>query len=194
MAKSIQKRFQKCYKAQKEIGEGMRIAIIGSPGSGKSTLASKLHNILNIPLYYVDQYFWKPGWQRPDRDEFTKIHHELCDKDEWIIEGMATRFFDYRAERADVIIFLDILLWLCLCRIFKRAITCFGQMGDSSAKGCPERMPDREFLSYVWNFNRKSKPVIKVLLQKYKDKKKIFVIKNQAGLNKLISKFELGTI
>ena len=84
----------------------MKIAIVGSPGSGKSTLASKLHEILGIPLYHLDQYFWKPGWQRPDRAEFAKIHYDLCDRDEWIIEGMATRHFAYRAEQADISFFL----------------------------------------------------------------------------------------
>lgn len=57
-----------------------KIAIVGNPGSGKSTLAITLHKMLRIPLYHLDQYFWKPGWQRPDRTEFAKTHHELCDK------------------------------------------------------------------------------------------------------------------
>ena len=78
----------------------MKIAVIGNPGSGKSTLASQLHKILNIPLFHLDQYFWQPGWQRPDRDAFIKIHHQLCDANEWIIEGMAARCFDYRAQQA----------------------------------------------------------------------------------------------
>ncbi len=168
----------------------MKIAIIGNPGSGKSTLAEKLHTILGIPLYHLDQYFWKPGWQRPDRAEFAKIHHALCDKDSWIIEGMATRLFDYRAEKADIIIFLDIPLWRCLYRIFKRAITCYGKVGPAAPKGCPERTPDREFLSYVWNFNKKHKPIVEALLQKYKDQKKIFVVKNKTDLSNLIKKFE----
>lgn len=170
----------------------MKIAIIGNPGSGKSTLAAKLHTITGIPVYHLDQYFWKQG--RPDRDEFAKIHHKLCDKGSWIIEGMATRHFDYRAEKADVIIFLDIPLWLCLYRIFKRAFTGYGTIRDSSAQGCPERMPDREFLGYVWSFNRKHKPIIQDLLEKHKDQKKIFVITNNSELTKLIKIFESHTI
>lgn len=71
----------------------MKIAIIGNAGSGKSTLALSLHKTLHIPLFHLDQYFWKPGWIEPDRAEFEKIHNALCDKPEWIIEGMAIRFF-----------------------------------------------------------------------------------------------------
>src|SRR5688572_23858991 len=133
----------------------MKIAIVGSPGSGKSTLALKLYQILHIPLYHIDQYFWKPGWQRPDREDFRKIHNELCDRSEWIIEGMAISHFEYRLQRADVIIFLDIPAYVCFYRIFKRAFLNFGKVFFSSAPGCKERFPSREFLKYVWNFNKK---------------------------------------
>lgn len=172
----------------------MKIAIIGNPGSGKSTLASQLHTILNIPLFHLDQYFWQPGWQRPNRDEFKKTHDQLCDQKEWIIEGMATRLFEYRINQADVIIFLDVPLYICLYRIFKRALFNFGKVFFSSAPGCPEKFPDYEFLQYVWNFNKKQKPAVQELLQHHKGQKKIFIIKNQTDLNKLIKKFESKNI
>ncbi len=73
----------------------------------------------------------------------------------------------YRIVQADVIIFLDVPLRVCLYRIFKRALFGFGNIRDTSAPECPERFPDREFLTYVWNFNRKHKPVIQQLLQQY---------------------------
>lgn len=168
----------------------MKIAIIGSPGSGKSTLALQLHKILNIPLFHLDQYFWKPGWQRPDREEFKKIHHKLCDNDSWIIEGMAVRLFDLRAQQADIIIFLDVSLYICLYRIFKRAFLNFGKVGFSSAAECPEKIPDWEFLKYVLFFNKRYKPEVKKILKYYEGQKKIFVIKNQFDIDELIKQFE----
>lgn len=168
----------------------MKIAIIGSPGSGKSTLAFKLHKILHIPLYHLDQYFWKPGWQRPDREQFRKTHNEICDKSDWIIEGMATRYFDYRLKQADIIIFLDVPLYICLYRIFKRAFLNFGKVFFSSAPECPERFPDWEFLSYVWNFNKKQKLEVEDLLKECSKNKKIFIVKNQRELDVLIEFFE----
>lgn len=166
----------------------MKITIIGSPGSGKSTLAAKLHKILNIPLFHLDQYFWKPGWQTSDREEFKKIHHRLCDASEWIIEGMATWLFDYRAEEADIIIFIDMPLYLCFYRIFKRAFFNFGKVFFSSAPDCPERFPSREFLRYVWVFDKKQRPLIKEILSWYENdhKKKIFVVKNKREMENLI--------
>lgn len=167
----------------------MKIAIIGSPGSGKSTLALNLHKILHIPLFHIDQYFWGPGWQRPDREEFRKIHNQLSDKSDWIIEGMAISHFEYRLARADIIIFLDIPAYVCFYRIFKRAFTHFGKVFFSSAPGCKEGLPNWEFLKYTWNFNRKQKPEVIFLLSQYKDKK-IFVIKNQHELDELVRVFK----
>lgn len=165
----------------------MKIAIIGNSGSGKSTLALHLHNILHIPLFHLDQYFWKPGWQRPDRGEFAESHHKLCDGDSWIIEGMAIRLFEYRILQADVIIFLDMPLYICLYRIFKRTFLNFGKVYFASAPGCPERFPSFEFLQYVWNFNTKQKREITAFLQKFNGQKKIFVVKNEQELNELIN-------
>jgi len=167
----------------------MKIAIVGCPGSGKSTLALKLHKMLHIPLHHIDQYFWKPGWQRPDREEFRKIHDQLCDAPEWIIEGMAIRHFEYRVQKADVIIFLDIPLYICLYRIFKRAFLHFGKVRFASAPGCKERFPDREFLTYVWNFNKEPKAKVQALLKAHRNDKKIFVIKNQQELEAVINYF-----
>lgn len=168
----------------------MKIALIGNPGSGKSTLGLKLHNLLGISLYHLDQYYWKPGWQRPDPTEFAEIHKQLCDKPEWIIEGCAIRLLEYRAKQADVIIFLDMPRYLCFYRTFKRAFTCFGREYFASAKECRERFPQWQLLKYMWYFNRDKKPEIERIIQKYKDEKKNFVIRNKDELDKLIKKFE----
>lgn len=164
----------------------MKIAIIGNCGSGKSTLALKLHEFLKIPLYHLDQLFWKSGWQQIDREQFEQMHHKICDQPAWIIDGIARNIFDYRAQRADIIIFLDIPVYVCLYRVFKRAFQYFGRVRKSSAPGCPERMPSLTFLKFIVHFNRTRKPVILDVLKKYKDAKPIFIIKNRADVDVLM--------
>lgn len=102
---------------------------------------------------------------------------------------MATRYFEYRLARADVVIFLDVPLYICLYRVFKRAFTHFGRAFFASAPGCPESFPSREFLTYVWNFNTEQKPHVVALLSQYKDDKKVFVVTNQQDLDQLINNF-----
>ncbi|WP_369974648.1 hypothetical protein [Paraliobacillus sp. X-1268] len=50
-----------------------KIMIIGSGGSGKSTLAKTLGEILDIPVYHLDAYFWKPGWNPIERSELARF-------------------------------------------------------------------------------------------------------------------------
>lgn len=166
-----------------------KIAIVGNAGSGKSTLSLKLAKILNLPLYHLDQYFWKPGWVEPDRAEFEKIHNKICDKPEWVLEGMAIRFFEYRIQKADCVIFLNIPTYKCLYRTLKRAYLNFDKEYYASAKGCPEGKPSWKFLKFILTFNTVRKPTIENLLKQYKDTKKIFVIHNQKELDSLLEKF-----
>jgi adenylate kinase family enzyme len=169
-----------------------RIAIIGNAGSGKSTLTQKLHKITNLPVYYLDQYFWKPGWVRTDADEYKKAHDAICDKEEWIIDGINLRVMEYRIQRADVIIFLDIPRYICLWRILKRTFKYYGKETLSSPKGCPERFNWEflKFLKWVWDFKKKYPPAIMELLKQYSDKKQIYVFKSQQDVNAFVIKFK----
>ena len=47
-----------------------RIIIIGPSGAGKSTLSSKLGDILNIPVYHLDNIWWNSDKTHITRDEF----------------------------------------------------------------------------------------------------------------------------
>ena len=154
----------------------MKIAIVGNAGSGKSTLAQELHTILQIPLYHIDHYFWKPGWQEPDRAEFEKIHNALCDQESWIIEGMAIRFAQYRFAKADIIIFLDFPRYLCFYRMFKRTFKYFGTVYFASAPGCCERGPSWKFLKFMWQFKHKQRATIRAFLAHHAAQKKIYVL------------------
>ena len=123
--------------------QSKRIAIIGNAGSGKSVLALKLHTLLKLPLYHLDQYYWKPGWERRDAEEYRKMHDDLCDKEEWIIDGVNRKVLAYRFEKADTIIFLDLPRYVCIWRIFKRTFQYFGKETPTGAHGCAERFDAR---------------------------------------------------
>ncbi len=99
-----------------------RILIIGNGGAGKSTFSKFLRSKLNLPLYHLDKYFWKPNWQKTETEEWTEIIESLIAKEKWIIEGNYTRTFGLRARRADLIFFFDCSRLHCLYGIYKRAL------------------------------------------------------------------------
>lgn len=170
-----------------------RIAIIGNAGSGKSVLAQKLHTILKIPIHHLDQYFWKPNWTHPNIEEYGLIHHELCDQDSWIIDGMNLRFLEYRAQHADMIIFLNIPRYRCFWNIFKRTWHYYGTTTPSSAAGCPERInwDFIKFLKWVWNFKKRYPNKIHKILQKYADQKKIYIFTSYSQVEEFLKKLSL---
>lgn len=167
-----------------------KVAIIGNAGSGKSTLTKKMQHILQLPVYHLDQYFWKPHWTRPNPEEYKIVHDAICDQDEWIIDGMNLRLLEYRIQKADSIIFLDIPRYKCFWRIFKRTITYYGRETPSSAQQCPERLNKEfvQFLMWVWNFKVKYKPRIVELLNCYKDTKKIYTLSTQGDIDHYLQK------
>lgn len=136
-----------------------RIVIFGSSGGGKSTLAQKLARILGVRYVSMDrEVFWLPGWVSRPRQEQREIIAEIVAEDGWIIDGNNPSSLDLRLPRADVILWVRVSRWLCLWSIFKRGIVYRGRTRPDMAPGCLEQWPDREFMSYVWNFERDDVP------------------------------------
>ncbi|MCL4380101.1 hypothetical protein M1466_01230 [Candidatus Dependentiae bacterium] len=163
----------------------MKIAILGNAGSGKTTLALQLQQLLKLPLYHLDKYFWKPNWQPSEYAEFERIHNSLCGQPAWIIEGMNTRIVQYRIEAANIIIFLDVPRLACLRRVIFRTIKNFINIPSTNPAGCRDRF-SLTFFRFIWNFNLIQRERVLTLLQNYPTKK-IFIIQNQQDLKHLLA-------
>jgi adenylate kinase family enzyme len=143
-----------------------RVLVIGSAGAGKSTLAQSLAGILDLPVIHLDALFWKPGWNQTPAEEWDSCLAELVKREEWIIDGNYGRTLDIRIQACDTIIFLDIPRLLCLGRVLKRSITWLGRIRPDLNEGCPERLPDREFLRWIWAYPKRSRPAVVEKLSK----------------------------
>jgi adenylate kinase family enzyme len=142
-----------------------RIAIIGSGGAGKSTLARTLGEILGLPVIHLDKEYWKPGWIEPPKDEWVRTVEELVKRDEWIIDGNFGGTMEIRLAAADTVIFLDFPSTICLRRVIKRRLMHWNTNRPDMAEGCNEKI-DLEFLGWVWNFRKTTKPEIEKRLLK----------------------------
>jgi adenylate kinase family enzyme len=130
-----------------------RVMIIGGPGSGKSMLAKQLHAITGLPLYHLDQFYWRPGWQAPPQDEWHGTVSQIAAREEWIMDGGYRNSFHLRMPRADTILWLDLPRRIAFPRVVRRIALHFGRVRDDMAPGCPERF-DWAFLKWAWTFKR----------------------------------------
>ncbi|WP_077624416.1 DNA topology modulation protein [Sediminibacillus massiliensis] len=141
-----------------------KIAIIGSGGAGKSTLAKQIGTILNLPVYHLDAYFWKPGWEPIPKKELISYHQEIFQQDGWIIDGNYSSTMEMRLQAADTVIFLDYSTIRCLYGIIKRRFQYRGKTRPDMGKGCPERL-DPQFVLWVARYKQQKAPIVKQKLR-----------------------------
>ena len=130
-----------------------RIMIIGGAGSGKSSLARALGEVTGLPVVHIDTLYWQPGWTMRSRDEIGRLTNEAANQDRWIFEGNHSETMNYRALRADMLIFLDISTVRRLWRVLKRTVIQYGRSRPDMAEGCMERF-DWDFLKWVAGYRK----------------------------------------
>jgi adenylate kinase family enzyme len=168
-----------------------KVAIVGPGGSGKSTLASKLGIILNLPVYHLDKYFWKPGWVKTEHEEWLKINDELIKRDEWIIDGNYRSTMEERFKEADTIIFLDFNRFFCLYRAYKRYFQFYGKVRTDITEGCYEKM-DIAYIWWIWIYTSRSRPNTIQNIELYGKDKNIYIFKNSRQVKDFLNNRWVG--
>lgn len=163
-----------------------RILVIGSGGAGKSTFATRLGQLLDLEVSHLDKFYWRPGWQKPTPEEWLQTVTELINRYSWIIDGNYSGTVELRIQRCDTIVFLDMPRLLCLWRIVKRQRRYRRGGRPDIAEGCLEKL-DYEFVSWVWNYSRRSRPRIIELIRKNAAGKRVVWLRSNAEVEKFLS-------
>lgn len=158
-----------------------RIMILGSPGSGKSTLAKSIGEITGIEVIHLDTLFWAPGWVKVPSEEFRERVKSYVEKESWIIDGNYSGVLDIRLSTADTIIFIDVPRGKCLYRVGKRRFQYSGKTRSDLTAGCDEKI-DWEFIKWIWNFSKHSKPIILKEIEEKSQGKEVYYLKNKEDI------------
>ena len=159
---------------------GKRIIILGCPGSGKSTLARNLQSKTGLPLYHLDNIWWKPDRTHISRDEFDGKLEALLKKDAWIIDGDYSRTYEVRFVACDTVVFLDYDEDECI-----KGIT--GRIGEARPDiPWTEGDIDPELVAEVKNYRNEKRPVLLSLIGKYPGKR-VLIFKTREEAQKWLS-------
>src|SRR6188768_2139577 len=141
------------------LGIGRRILVTGMAGSGKSTFSRSLAAKTGLPVIHLDLHFWKPGWVAPSELEWREKQSGLLAGAAWIADGNYHETLDLRLERADSVVLLDTLWWVCAGRAFLRGLRKpVGEMPEGCDDSSWRRLRDEWRLAIaIWR-NRRSEP------------------------------------
>lgn len=132
-----------------------RVLVIGCSGGGKTTLSAKIAAFRNLEFQSLDRDVrWLPGWIERDRAEQRDIVARLVQRQRWVMDGSGASSFDIRLPRTELFLWVRVPRRTALLGLLQRVSRYYGSVRPAMADGCPEPWPDREFLSYIWNFEK----------------------------------------
>jgi adenylate kinase family enzyme len=164
-----------------------RISVVGVSGAGKSTLAQRLSQELGLHYVSLDRDMrWLPGWQVRDRADQRRLHDGFVAGERWVIDGTSISMMDTRLPRSDLLIWLRVPRHVALAGIAKRVASGYGRVRPDMADGCPEQLPDWEFLRWIWTFERRQSPRLIETVDRVAPALPVLILRRQHDARKLI--------
>jgi len=156
-----------------------KVAVFGNAGGGKSTLARRLAEVTGLALYPVDAIQFRAGGGEVPHEEYLKIHADLLDRDQWIIDGYGTVASAWeRFSVADALVYKDLPLLTHYRWVTKRLVKGL----FVNPEGWPANSPiwSSTLSSYrvVWRCHRRLTPKYRQLVADASASKRVHHLKS----------------
>lgn len=153
-------RYISSEEAANLLAEAKRILVVGCSGGGKTTLSAGIAVSRALEFQSIDRDVrWLPGWIERERTEQRAIIAQLAQREQWVMDGSGASSFDLRLPRTELVLWVRVPRRIALFGLFKRVFRYYGSVRPTMAEGCPEPIPNRDFLSYIWNFEKRHAPL-----------------------------------
>lgn len=162
------------------------IMVMGCAGAGKSDLAKRIAEITGLRLIHMDPFYYKPNWLLREAEDVKALALAAIKIDGWVFDGNHSETHEIRAEKSEIIIWVDIPRWRCFYNVFYRAWKYRGKTRPDMADDCIERV-DWNFIKFIWNFKKRSGKIGKLLADN-RDKKQVYRFKDYAEINAFVEK------
>ena len=148
------------------IGKMKRVIVIGCAGGGKSYFSRKLRDATGLPLYHLDNIYWKEDGTTLEKTVFYDKLKKILELDEWIIDGNYKSTMELRMQACDTVFFLDLSTEVCLEGIKERR----GKPRSDIAWRNTLEDDDEEFVAFIKSYSVEHRPHVLRLLEKYPNK------------------------
>jgi len=174
-------------QAAELLKEADRILVIGCSGGGKTTLSVEISIKRGLEYQSIDRDVrWLPGWTERDKEEQRGMIIKLVEREHWVMDGSGASTFDLRLPRADLVLWVRVSRYTALKGLAIRVFRNFGSVRPEMAEGCPEKFPDLEFLSYIWNFEKKHTPIFIHNIDTYGSHVPVVVLESHSKIESML--------
>ena len=109
----------------------MKLHLFGASGAGVTTLGHALSELLSVPYFDTDAYFWLPTeppytQRRPVAERDALLAHDLALPPSWILGGSVVGWGEHWLTAFDLAVFLWLPPALRLHRLHQREQTRYG--------------------------------------------------------------------
>ncbi|MGB7980575.1 MAG: hypothetical protein WCF36_07255 [Candidatus Nanopelagicales bacterium] len=98
-----------------------RVLVAGTSGSGKTTLGARIGEVWDLPHVEIDALFHGPDWT--PRASFIADVEAFSRQDRWVTEWQYHSVRDLLADRADLLVWLDLPRALVMRQIIGRTLS-----------------------------------------------------------------------
>jgi adenylate kinase family enzyme len=97
-----------------------RVLVAGTSGAGKTTTAARIAVILGVPHVEIDALFHGPNWT--PRPCFEPDVRAFSAGPAWVTEWQYRAVRAHLADRADLLVWLDLPRWLVMRQLIRRTL------------------------------------------------------------------------